>query len=406
VESFHHICQDAVCQGEFISTSGKRVWYGAVSDGCSSALGSQHGARFIVSSFSRLVEELYNTGLREAALLSGLALGLTEAMAAYEPCDEHSNLYRYNETIMCSELEATLQAYVADGDRILLLLAGDGFLSLNGKLCWMDQSGGATYPVVLLTYPRTLWQEKLGYAYVFVSLPTERIDTVMLATDGLQNAESFACSNDPLSFIERVRKEASTWPCPRHRSDDTSAVVLKRTGKRSRDPLPTEAVDQIANEVGRRTFQNILLDAGKPKMKVIRQQDEVCLKQSFDLHLDIQVSTAAGITLFGLGNDSSSAKDLGDLSLLASKHEAQFVDDVADLPHEQLIDDFQVEDESVGQVTKCHSSEGDDTERKPSEAYLAFIERKDRLGLLAAYRQRVKSRRLQRSESTKGESGS
>ena len=298
VESFTHICQDELCQGEFTSQDGNKVWYGAISDGCSRTQGSHLGAKYLVKEFALQTEALYNSGLRGEQLLRQVALKLTEKMAEYRWQDEHSELVSYNGNVICSEVFATLQGYIADHERVLLLLAGDGYIAINGNV----QPLGGTYPVWHLAYPKEEWEAKLSHTYAFVDMPTERVNSLMLATDGLEISQTLSDLLDkPQSFVEEVKKEATMALYPKHRTDDTGMLVLARTSGKTANPLPANAAEKVRQLTEQRTAGNIYADAGNPEKIVARQQDQNYWRKTFDKHYDhLAGNNDVGVMTFGI----------------------------------------------------------------------------------------------------------
>lgn len=306
IKSFHHICQDEVCQGKFISSKGNRVWYGAVSDGCSKAIGSHLGAKFLVDQFARLVPEYYNFGLRKDELVRVIAVRLIESMAKYRSQDDHSELTSVNGNRLCSELTASLQAYIADQDDVVLMMAGDGYIAINGKIAKIDQGDGATYLGTYLYFPQEDWVENLKYLYVFPVLPTAAINSLILSTDGLEtdklnmDNDLARLLNNPRKFVLLMREQAMQPALPFHRSDDTSIVALFRTHGQATESLNYDPVVKIKDLAERRSNGGIFAKAGRPTATIERAADENHWKQTFEIkHDSLSDDNEIGVTLYG-----------------------------------------------------------------------------------------------------------
>ncbi|MCX6808695.1 MAG: protein phosphatase 2C domain-containing protein [Candidatus Berkelbacteria bacterium] len=289
----HPCCQDALCQGQYETSDGGYIWYGAIADGCGSAVGSQYGAAFLVSEYERAVTELYEAGLRGEELLEEIAIRLCESMFRYDSVCAGSEIFSYAGNVISAELTATVYGYVADCDRIVLLLAGDGYIGINGIGEIIDQHNEAVYPVYLLQTPMHSWRSNLNQVFHFVNMPTYRVDNLVLATDGFYGGNEYSrLFHDPNMLTDKIEREASRFPFPKHRSDDTSLLSLAKTDNWSSDPLPLDATNRIKRSLEDRSVDQVLSLGAHIETQLIRKE---CEDPFANEEVD---SSLAGITVY------------------------------------------------------------------------------------------------------------
>lgn len=246
IDSFSHITQDAICLGSFKSKWGNKVFYGAVSDGDSNSQGSHFGSRFLVDQFAKQASSLYNADHRKEDLLRIIVLKITEEMLRYAPEDSHSELLQIGSNQICGELSATLLGFIVDEEKTLIMIAGDGELSINGK-CSTIENKNVIGPSALLYSPKSDWPKMMGYFYDFTTIPTDRLNNLVLSTDGIDDLGSYLnLSDNPDKFVSRIKEDASSIDIePKHRHDDTTVIILSRRGRKSSNPLPNDTAETI-----------------------------------------------------------------------------------------------------------------------------------------------------------------
>ena len=302
-ECLHHLCEDDLFLSQFVDNNGEQVWVGSVSDGCSGAFGSEHGADFLVRTFAEEAERLGKNGVRDMHFFRQVALEVVRRMADYQPRNPGSEIYRCCDGINISdELTATLYGFIADKERILLIMAGEGTLEINGTEKIIDQPGGDIYPVYLLRFPKETWEENLEKIFAFVELPTERVENFIIATDGFghpNSSEYPSLLKDPAMFVLHSRHLAnSKEDASLVRGDDATAIAFTHSGFRSDNLLDAdeiEAIGRYVEEVCPKDFAKRIREA---KCLEVRPCSVKNIKNS--LIFTRSISRHEGIYLFGI----------------------------------------------------------------------------------------------------------
>lgn len=293
IDSFSHITQDAICLGSFKSKWGNKVFYGAVSDGDSNSQGSHFGSRFLVDQFAKQASSLYNADHRKEDLLRIIVLKITEEMLRYAPEDSHSELLQIGSNQICGELSATLLGFIVDEEKTLIMIAGDGELSINGK-CSTIENKNVIGPSALLYSPKSDWPKMMGYFYDFTMVETDRLNSLVLSTDGIDGLGSYLnLSDNPDKFVSKIRDDASIDIEPKHRHDDTTVIILSRRGRKSSNPLPNDEAEIICKSASAvRSYLGILSSFPENAQKVILRKED---RQNYDRYTE---DNSVGITLY------------------------------------------------------------------------------------------------------------
>ncbi len=296
-----HICQDAIAINQFTDAMGEKVFVGAVSDGCSGSVGSEHGAKFLVESFLEESERFGKSGFRNIQLLSNVALAITERMSHYTPKLMSSKIIRSHGIDICEEQTATLYGFISDKDRTLLLLSGDGYLSINDNHKLITQKNGDIYPEYLLRFPKTAWGSRLKDVYAFFELKTDQIRNIILATDGFGNPvpeEYPGLANNPAMFILHAHCNATEWrpygDFPGANAfrggDDTTALVLGVSSNTTACTLDATDVEKISKSVealGNNQFFNDIRKMPSETIRHSARQVSATLDKNFVRDKDI-----------------------------------------------------------------------------------------------------------------------
>lgn len=312
-ECLTHICQDDLRFHQFFDSSGESVWVGAVADGCSGALGSENGSAFLVQSFIEEAERIGKTEKRNNQFLQHVIMALAERMTKYQPRNSASEISNYNGIEVSSELVATLYGFVIDNNQVLLVMAGDGLISINGHACMINQTSGDLYPVFLLKFPRNMWQKKLEQIFTFAEFPAERVHNLMLATDGFHHPNPNEYANlvkDPAMFILHAKFHATKNDCdgiPGANSsrggDDATALIFARNNQPSKNLLSAAEVVKLGKNVMNHDNGNFRDSLEKIPFSVVRQcimtEDDFTSSSLFRR----RISASDGVRLFGITNE-------------------------------------------------------------------------------------------------------
>lgn len=289
IDSFSHIAQDAICLGSFKSKWGNKVFYGAVSDGDSSSQGSHFGSKFLVDQFAKHANSLYNADHRNEDLLRSIVLKITDEMLRYTPKNSHSELLQIGSNQICGELSATLLGFIVDKEKTLIMIAGDGELSINGKCGTIEND--VIGPSALLYSPRSDWPKMMGYFYDFTTIPTDRLNNLVLSTDGIDDLGSYLnLSDNPDKFVSKIGDDASIDMEPKHRHDDTTVIILSRRGRKSSNPLPNDTAETICKSASAvRSYLGVLPE--NVQRIILRKEG----RQSYNRYTE---DNSVGITLY------------------------------------------------------------------------------------------------------------
>ena len=113
----HRVCQDYACHGIVNIPGGNSVAYAAVCDGCSSSEDTDIGSRLLALSFVQTLpyfwsdEEINGESFLRAMVLS--AHTIVSSLKAPPEC-----------------LDSTLMGVATDGDKLLVMVQGDGFVDV------------------------------------------------------------------------------------------------------------------------------------------------------------------------------------------------------------------------------------------------------------------------------------
>jgi hypothetical protein len=301
IKSKNHICQDALCQGRFTAKNGETVWLGAIADGCSRVLGSEHGAQYLTEKFAEIAEELYNSGEREDDLQTNVMLKLLDSMLDYAHVCPNSEITQYGKNQYSSELYATFHGYIADNDHVLIFLSGDGYIGINGQIDSIDQNKETMYPVRLMAFPRNEWSERLNLVCLRAIIDAQKFQSLILSTDGLSyNPQHSKLMNEPIELIRLIAKEANAWPFPKHRKDDTACIILTKEEAPCL-PLSKHIMPTIREVMSELNYDDLLSEAGYPEEMILQKQDGIYHKKNSLYPNDYDVrSDKAHILYFGL----------------------------------------------------------------------------------------------------------
>lgn len=312
-ECLNHICQDSIAMRQFIDVNGNEVYTGAVSDGCSGIFGTEHGSDFLVRTFVDEVERLGKAGNRKNDFLHRVIMSVIEHMAAYKPKDSRSEITRWNNTDLSGELTATLYGFIADKNQTSLLLAGDGNIIINGHSANINQHKGDLYPSYILQFPKKNWDKVAQNVIYFTEFPSDRIDSLVLATDGFghPNPESFnGITDDPATFVLQAKFHATKSDsfdgipgCYASRGgDDATALIFCRTGFSSKDPVRPDEVSKLcqmaANHWTDSLYKAILASRGKEIRPCTIDGDP-----TDSMIFRRKISNSEGVHLYGITSD-------------------------------------------------------------------------------------------------------
>lgn len=250
----HHLCEDDLFLSQFVDNNGEQVWVGSVSDGCSGVFGSENGAAFLVRTFAEEAEKLGKNGIRDMHFIRQVALEVVRRMADYQPRNPGSEIHRCCDGINISdELTATLYGFVADKERILLVMAGEGTFEINGTEKIICQEGDI-YPVYMLRFPKETWEENLEKIFAFVELPTERVENFIIATDGFghpNSSEYPGLLKDPAMFVLHSMHLANSEEDASlvRGGDDATAIAFAHSGFHSGNLLGADEIEAIGHYV-------------------------------------------------------------------------------------------------------------------------------------------------------------
>lgn len=310
-ECLMHICQDDLYLDQFADNNGEQVWMGSVSDGCSGALGSENGSAFLVRTFAEEAERLGKDGKRDKNFLIQVALALLDRMAEYQPKDPGSEIRCYNGLNISDELCATFYGFIADKKKTFLLLAGNGFLAINGCGKVIEQTmGHDIYPVYLLRLPREKWENNLERVFTLAEFSSDRVNDLVLATDGYSHPridEYSGITKKPATFILHASYSATarnTEDFPgayaTRGHDDTSILSYARIGlSSSRNPISSKEVEKIRQQAKNSCTKDFWKDVESTKSSVMRP----CLRKvnpMDDPNFKRDLPESEGIHLFGI----------------------------------------------------------------------------------------------------------
>lgn len=343
-ECLSHICQDAIHFNRFMDSKGQEVSVGSISDGCSGVFGSENGSEFLVRAFAEEAERLGKSGQRDERYLRQVSLALLKRMARYEPLNPESSVFSVNGNTFSDELFATLYGFVADKEKVLMLLAGDGFLAINGYGLEITQEGGDLYPINLLKLPEDKWEEKLDDLFEFVEIPTERINDFVLATDGFSQPrleEHPGITRNPAMFILQAHFHATKDDLDgipganaSRGHDDATALAYARIGSVAHHQISFKEVAEICN---RATYHRTRhSDASLADERVVSTKSSIkkCAAQN-DPGFKRRITGSNGIHLYGITHEDQTEykrkKDRINSSRIAYTNDANpfsFIDSV------------------------------------------------------------------------------
>ena len=309
-ECLSHINQDALCFKEFTDENGETVYVGAISDGCSGALGSEHGSTFMVQTFIEEAGKLVKKYRRDSAIMRQTLLNLLERMTIYKPRRGDTGIEKLVDVESSEELSATLYGFIADSNIMLLALAGDGSISINDHHYGIGQENGDLYPEYILSFPRKTWEKRLDDIFVFGEFPTSKIRSLVLATDGfthpLQN-EYPGLVNDPAMYILHAEHHATIeghgtnipGSIPSRGGDDATALVFANLESISNNPIGAKEVENLAKKTSRHSTQKILREIKESPCVTVRESARKCNPNS-DKTFQRNLSHRDGVHLFGI----------------------------------------------------------------------------------------------------------
>ncbi len=309
-ECLSHINQDALCFEEFTDENGEKVYVGAISDGCSGALGSEHGSKFMVQTFVEEVGKLIGKSKRDGDFMRLVALNLIERMADYRPQRNDTGIKNFNGINVSEELAATLYAFVADNKSILIMLAGDGSIAINDHRCGIDQEKGDIYPKYILSFPRKTWEKRLDDIFVFSEFPAEKISSVMLATDGFTHpseSEYSGLVDDPAMFILHAEHlatlEEDGMDIPGASAfrggDDASALVFANPGASPNGLISRDEVAKLGAKVEYHFSGKFFREISNAQSVTVRESARKC-DPTNDPAFARNISHAKGVCVFGI----------------------------------------------------------------------------------------------------------
>lgn len=313
-ECLNHLCQDAIAIHQFTDINGQKVYTGAISDGCSGEFGSEHGSAFLVKTFIEEVENLGKTGNRDNDFLHKVTLSILERMAAYQPQNTNSEIIRCHSVNISKELVATLYGFVADENKILLLLAGDGVIMINGHSKIIEQKGGDLYPYCLLLFPKKEWPKRISEIFFFTEIPTDRINNLVLATDGFSHPDPATypdITRDPVAFVMQAEfhatKPDSADGIPGSQAsrggDDATAIIFCPANAPSKDSFDLNEVSNLCHCVSNPETKALQSALKKTREEIIRpcllSEDEITDSPIFRR----TIASSEGVFLYGVTAD-------------------------------------------------------------------------------------------------------
>lgn len=236
IPSTEHRAQDAWHYYSF-EHKGKKVYVGAVSDGCSGGLTGLYdknwhpelGAKWLVENFCQIAEELYKQKWRRRKLIRETALSLCLQMKLYKPQNPKTDFFETKEFNISNELLATLYGFVLDDNGLSLLCAGNGCLMCNGKVWTVKQADKDLYPMLLLAFPEDCWFEVLEdvFSIDYTVFKATDVENFAISTDGITEIneiyEKFA--NDPERLVKEISLFNDTNVADEKVFDDDATII-------------------------------------------------------------------------------------------------------------------------------------------------------------------------------------
>jgi hypothetical protein len=191
--------------------SGKGEWgaFGVVSDGCGSGLGSELGALLTAATAASFIQKKLEEGdAPDVALRSawdGVIAALRGVRAMAVRTADEASAFEHG------HLLATLLAFAVTPTRAAVIVAGDGFVRVDGDALFTELADAPAYPA-------------FGGAPILHAFDAPR--SIAIATDGFDDASLQAISAIGAADLTRhmfVRQRAGAFV------DDAAIVVARRS---------------------------------------------------------------------------------------------------------------------------------------------------------------------------------